>query len=140
LLFTITTTNGFYSPLPSSKSGLKLVCNLNIVYRNLKSENSRNKAQKPQRNCTFMNSASVLNKIKLKKLFLTSVIFPECLSTISSVLDVHLSYMLEGLDRNNGHGILCLIFSFVRYCYRNLARSLTRSRKGFFLIIHLPTL
>ncbi len=43
---------------PLGKSGLKLVCYVNIVYRNLKSENSQVYAQKPQRNCTFMNSAS----------------------------------------------------------------------------------
>jgi hypothetical protein len=30
-------------------------------YRNLKSENSQDYAQKPQRNCTFMNSASGLH-------------------------------------------------------------------------------
>ncbi len=41
-----------------SKSCLKLVCNVNIVYGNLKSENSRDYAQKPQRNYAFMNSAS----------------------------------------------------------------------------------
>ncbi len=41
-----------------SKSGLKLVCNVNIVHRNLKSENSQDFAQKPQQNCTFINSAS----------------------------------------------------------------------------------
>jgi hypothetical protein len=40
---------GFYSPLPLSKSGLKLVCNVNIVYGNLKSENSQEYALKPQR-------------------------------------------------------------------------------------------
>ncbi len=53
LLFKVTSTNGFYSPSPPSlsKSGLKMVCNVNIVYGNLKSE-------KPQRNCTFMNSSS----------------------------------------------------------------------------------
>jgi hypothetical protein len=32
---------GLCSPLPSSKSGLNLVCNVNIVYENLKSENSQ---------------------------------------------------------------------------------------------------
>ncbi len=47
------------SPPPPSKSGLKLVCNVNIVYGNLMSENSQDYAQKPKRNCTFMNSASV---------------------------------------------------------------------------------
>ncbi len=41
---------------PLSKSGLKLAYN---VSGNLKSENSQDYAQKPQRNCTFMNSASV---------------------------------------------------------------------------------
>jgi hypothetical protein len=39
---------------------VKLVCNVNIVYGNLKSENSQDYAQKPQGNCTFMTSASVL--------------------------------------------------------------------------------
>ncbi len=34
----------------------------NIVYRNIKSENYQDYAQKPQRNCTFMNSASVLKQ------------------------------------------------------------------------------
>jgi len=41
-----------------SKRGLKLVCNINSVYGNLKSDNSQDYAQTPQRNCTFMNSAS----------------------------------------------------------------------------------
>jgi hypothetical protein len=36
----------------------KLGFNVNIVYGNLKSENSQDNAQKPQRYCTFMNSAS----------------------------------------------------------------------------------
>ena len=41
------------SPLltpPLSKSGLKLVCNVNIVHGNLTSANSQEYAQKPQRN------------------------------------------------------------------------------------------
>ncbi len=40
------------------KSGLKLVCNVNILHRILNSDNSQDYAQKPQGNCTFMNSAS----------------------------------------------------------------------------------
>ncbi len=48
-----------FSPHPLTKSSLKLFCNANIVYGNLKSENSQDYAQKPQRNCTFMNSAPV---------------------------------------------------------------------------------
>ncbi len=56
----LTVITRLYSPPPPSISGLKLVCNLNIVYGNLKSESSQDYAQKPQRNCTFMNSASGL--------------------------------------------------------------------------------
>jgi hypothetical protein len=37
---------------------MKLVCKINIVYGNFKSENSQDYIQKPQRNCTFMNLAS----------------------------------------------------------------------------------
>jgi hypothetical protein len=47
----------FTPPNSLSKSDLKLVCNVNIVYGNLKSENSQDYAQKPQRSYTFMNSA-----------------------------------------------------------------------------------
>ncbi len=59
-----TSTNGFYPPPPPhppppSKSGLKLICNVNIVYLNLRSETSQDCAKKPQRNSTFMNSTSV---------------------------------------------------------------------------------
>ncbi len=49
------------SPRPHptlSRSGLKLVCNVNIVYGNLKSENYQDYAQKSHRNSTFMNSTS----------------------------------------------------------------------------------
>jgi hypothetical protein len=35
---------------------LKLVCNVNIVYRNLKAENYQDYAQKPPQICKFMNS------------------------------------------------------------------------------------
>ncbi len=62
-------TNGFYSP-PWEKSGLKLVCNVNIVCGNRKYENYQDYAQKPQRNCMFMNSASgmLLSAVCLKNL------------------------------------------------------------------------
>ncbi len=62
MLCTVTTIKRFYPPppLPRSKSSLKLVCNVNIVYGNLKSENSQDYAQKPQRNFMFMNMASNL--------------------------------------------------------------------------------
>ncbi len=36
-------------PPPSSKSGLKLVCKVNIVYGNLMYENSQDYAQKPKK-------------------------------------------------------------------------------------------
>jgi hypothetical protein len=35
-----------------------LVCNVNILYGNLKSENFQDCAQNPQQNCMFMNLAS----------------------------------------------------------------------------------
>jgi hypothetical protein len=41
------------------------VCNVNIVYRNFKSEYSQKYAQKPQRNCTFMKSPSRLDGVNL---------------------------------------------------------------------------
>ncbi len=68
LLFTVTSNNWFYS-LPSlSKSGLKLVCNVNIVHGNLKSQNSQDHVQKLQRNCTFINSASGVNFLSVSKM------------------------------------------------------------------------
>ncbi len=51
-------TPAFTPPPLLSKSGLKLVCNVNIVYGSHKSENSQYYTQKPQQNCTFMNSTS----------------------------------------------------------------------------------
>ncbi len=70
----------FTPPTPFlSKSGFKLVCNVNIVYGNLKSENSQDYAQKPQRNCTLWNSASgaigVLYKGSRRKHFLEKFSF-----------------------------------------------------------------
>ncbi len=52
-------------PPPPSKSGLKLACNVNIVYGNHKSENSKGYAQKPQRNRMFMNSSSCLFQVQI---------------------------------------------------------------------------
>jgi hypothetical protein len=43
------------------RNGLKVVCHVYIVYESIKSKNSQDYGQKPQRNCTFMNSASGLN-------------------------------------------------------------------------------
>ncbi len=45
-------------PPPPRKSCLKLGCNVNIVYGNLKPENSQDYVHKPKQNCMFMNSAS----------------------------------------------------------------------------------
>ncbi len=44
---------------PLEKIGLKLVCNVNNVNGNLKSKNCQDYAQKPERICSFMNSAYV---------------------------------------------------------------------------------
>ncbi len=54
-----TSADGFTPPPPPSKTGLKLACNVNIVYGNLKSDNTQDYDKKLQRNCTFMNTASV---------------------------------------------------------------------------------
>jgi hypothetical protein len=61
VLFTATSAKGFTPPSPSSKCDLKLFCNVNTVNRNLKSENYQvqDYAQKSQRYCMFMSSASV---------------------------------------------------------------------------------
>jgi len=61
LLFTVTSTKRFWPP-PVQKR-FEMVCNVNIVYGNLKSENSQDNAQKTQQNCTFMNLASVFDSI-----------------------------------------------------------------------------
>ncbi len=47
-------------PPPPHSLGAKVVetCNVNIVCGKLKTENSQDYAQKPQQNCTFINSAS----------------------------------------------------------------------------------
>jgi hypothetical protein len=58
-----------------SKIDLKLVCNVNIVYGHLKSDNSQDYAQKPQQNRTFMNLASVVILSKIKDL-LFSILNP----------------------------------------------------------------
>ncbi len=68
--FTVTSTSGFYPLPPLNQCGLKMVCNVNIVYGILKSESSQEYAQKPQRNCMFMNSASE-EREKKKKIVLT---------------------------------------------------------------------
>jgi hypothetical protein len=47
-----------FNPPPLSLSKSELVCNVNIVYRETSSsENSQDYARKPQRHCTFKNSA-----------------------------------------------------------------------------------
>ncbi len=58
MLFTVISTNGFYSPPPPLKKKWfeTIVWNVNIVYGNPKSENSQGYAQKPQRNCGIVSS------------------------------------------------------------------------------------
>jgi hypothetical protein len=71
----------FYSPFPLEQKWLKLVCNVQTVYANRKSEKSQDYAQKPQRNCMFMNSASVKHAPKWTPLLsCSSLIFSEPLS------------------------------------------------------------
>ncbi len=58
-------------PPPMGKIGLKLVCKENVVYERLKSEISQDYAQKPQRNCMLMNSASSTLPCKLQQYYLS---------------------------------------------------------------------
>ncbi len=55
-------------------------------YRNLKSENSQDYAQKPERNCTFMNSASFVIILFLEMKFTSYIIIPSILIINSSVI------------------------------------------------------
>ncbi len=57
LLYIVTSANGFYPP-PPRISGLKVICNVNIVQKTSRLR-TQDYAQKPQRKCAFMNSASV---------------------------------------------------------------------------------
>jgi hypothetical protein len=54
-----------FTPPPLNKSGMNLVCNVNIAYRILKSENFQDNAQKSQPHYMFMNSAWIHNALKL---------------------------------------------------------------------------
>jgi hypothetical protein len=47
-----------FTPSPLEQKLFETGFSVNIVYENLKSENSQDYAQKPQRNFMFMNSAS----------------------------------------------------------------------------------
>jgi hypothetical protein len=71
-----------FTPPPLIKIGLKLVCNIKVVYANFEFENSQVYAQKPQRNGTFMNSASVKHSPKWASppLSCSSLLFSEPLS------------------------------------------------------------
>jgi hypothetical protein len=81
---------GFCSSLPLSQTGLKLACNVNIIYVNLKSEKSQDYTQKHKRNCTFMNSTSALllprksTQDETPKLFTVVIFGPFSLSLVSA--------------------------------------------------------
>ncbi len=88
-------TNGFYSPSSLSKSGFKLVCNVNIVYGKIKSKISQDYAQKPKRNCTLMNSASgqAFNLFPLcwltySRKYFSCVVFQRYLSQVTAAFTI----------------------------------------------------
>jgi hypothetical protein len=60
----------FTLPPPPEQKWFEMVFNVKIVYGNLKSENSQDYAQKPQRNFTFMNSASGLLRHGIRSIFI----------------------------------------------------------------------
>ncbi len=57
---------------PLEQFGLKMACDVKIVYQDLNSENSQDHAQKLNTNCTFMNSASGAQCIVLTERYLCS--------------------------------------------------------------------
>jgi hypothetical protein len=73
LLYTVKEKGGRPYPLPYG---------LRNPYRNLKSENSQDYALKRQRNCTFMNSASVLTVCTV---FFHRDVGPSCLLVVLHV-------------------------------------------------------
>jgi hypothetical protein len=60
VLYTVKEKGGLFDRRP-----YPLLYGLGNPYRNLKSENSQDYAQKPEQNCTFMNSASGKESLEL---------------------------------------------------------------------------
>jgi hypothetical protein len=67
---------------------------LRNLYRNLKSENSQDYAQKPKRNCTFMNSASGGNQIGVGEGYISLVFNTGVQLTTSCFVWFYILYML----------------------------------------------
>ncbi len=96
-------------PHPLEQKWFETGCNVNIVYGNLKSENSQNYAQKPRRNCTFMNSASALSLILFgvthksilrKKMSHSSA--KECIEVIHKMIVIHIPRDDNTVQKNAG--------------------------------------
>jgi hypothetical protein len=100
----------FTPPPPPRKSGLKLVCSVNILYGNLKSANSQDYAQKPQRNCTFMNSPSGKDNFEI---MLKSWIF----ETYSKCKYLYIALTVHA------YIIFCVNLQTVSSCYNKYNRS-----------------
>jgi hypothetical protein len=86
---------------------LKLVCKVNIVYGNLKSENPKDDAQKPQRKCTFMNSASgqVVFYFLFQEVWL---VYVDSLFTLAYTLIIHTTTFTLILTGNEKNPVLVL--------------------------------
>ncbi len=85
-------------------------------YRNLKCENSQNYAQKPQRNCTFMNSASALVLLNFHKQNFNISSLPS-LSSEDSFL--HLKYWSWGSPEGWGEVVAHI---WQRLCYCSISK------------------
>ncbi len=96
----------FTTPLPWPKSGLKLVCIVNIICGNVKSDNSQDYAQKPQQNCTFMNSTSgevTLDRLKRLQYLMTGhaavyILYTHCKEKALERIIVNIFKILPTLD------------------------------------------
>ncbi len=78
--YSVTSTNGFYSlpSFPLSRSGFKLVCNVNIVYGILRT--FKIMPQKPQGHCTFMSSASAVRGLEKNSLSYFVFFLTKCIT------------------------------------------------------------
>ncbi len=94
LLFTATSADGFYPPT-RAKCGLQLVLNVNNVYGDLKSKNSQDYVQKPQRNCTFMNSVSAFFYRQQSTISALSL-YKSCINPLTALLLTSVNFILVG--------------------------------------------
>jgi hypothetical protein len=125
---------------PSRKSGLKLVCNINIVYENLKPKNSQDYAQKSQRNCTFMNSASVQCKyIRTRNSFISIIANLHYTSRNLDPTCLYVLFHLQPFPTKSRAALVLNTFSIVDQITSNCHGFLTSMETELRLCADLPS-